>query len=135
MFTLGNLFNVIQIIKFKKSHRENELYYIPYILYSKNLKYYPIIEIILMIPRTTNRFIIFLEKENIILMYVQIIFDSIQGFLFCVVCVLNNKAFRRDLYRWCKNKKKQKIHFLDPELDFNNNIEIFINMDVNKPSF
>lgn len=122
---MGNLLNIMLVMNFERRNRGNEEFQIPYILYSKNLISYPVIEIILMIPRTVNRILEINNHKIFETIIIQTFFDSIQGFLFSAVCVMNNMAFRRDFYRWCHRKKKFDTQFLNPELDFNNTFETF----------
>jgi len=130
-FTILNLIFIILITRLVSTNRGREEYHLPYILYSKHLISYPIIQIVLMIPRTLNRFFGNSGSSydtNIRIMFVQTLFDSFQGLLFSFACVMNNVAFRRDFYkniRSCCKKKEKKQEFLTPHLDFINNIETF----------
>ena len=87
--------------------------------------YYPIIQIILMIPCSISRALYISDESSYVFSVFQTVCDSFTGFFFSGVLIINNQAFQRDIYRWCGKKNKDKLEFSNPQLEYGNNLETF----------
>ena len=127
-FTLLNIFFIFKTYTYERNTRQNDEIKVIFILYTKNLIYYPIIQIICGIPRSINRTLNwFYYGDFFYILMLQIIFDSSQGFLFSISCIINNVALRRDFIKCCQKRKKLRIIEYSAQFDQSPNIEIFRN--------